>query len=184
MFKSAPRVMPPATAPPKEKKGTTKKGFSLDGVPPGPGPIESRTTRQIITGAIREHTLLGSIAAAYFNDGRRDVPTPPQASQLFFLGLNASLLFVAIQYRYMILGVEWGESAFPAASRAASAYGGQTFGDRLPVMWAVGLTASFLGLGVIGFVRRLFHGANKIQDRVNDEAVARAAKGGYPVEPP
>ncbi|KAL1503825.1 hypothetical protein AB1Y20_012292 [Prymnesium parvum] len=180
------RATPPPPPPPKLRSLSSRFSSAPRVLAPGTvpvAPLETRTTWRIVTGGLREHTLLGPLAGMLANDGRADVPTPAQATQLFFIAMDTALLLIAVQYRYNVGGVAWGEVAFPAASRAAARHNTQGFSERLPVMFAVGISAAVVGLGALALFRATFHLMNRIQDNVNALLAERAAKGGCPVEP-
>ncbi|KAL3921291.1 MAG: hypothetical protein SGPRY_004955, partial [Prymnesium sp.] len=137
----------------------------------------------IAAGVAREHSLVGPIAAVWLQDAPPELPSPPQAAQLLFVVVDFWLLFTSLQYRYAVVGVRWGEAAFPSSSRLAALKQPQNFLDRSPVMFAVGLSSAAMALTALATCRTLFLWANRIEEGVDEAAAQRAAKGGCPIRP-
>jgi len=112
---------------------------------------DDRSRRAIVMGALREHTLLGAIAAFLFGDGAK-LPTAAQAGQLLWSTVLGLLYLVCMQIRFSWLA---GANVHTMANEGAS------LSERMPRLVGVALVAGLISWPCVLIGRFLFLMANK-----------------------
>jgi hypothetical protein len=138
---------------------------------------DDRTARQILWGAVREHSLLGALVSLLYGDGPR-LPTVAQATQLLWSGLLMLLFLATVQLRYRWLGATW---ASDDATRA-----NKTLNERLPTLSTVALASALVAYAGVLVLRWLFLAVNVLHRTGADDEKPIGAKGaanGTPAAP-
>lgn len=137
-----PKVLPKEAEPTKEAAG--------------PETWDDRPIPEILKGIIREHTLIGFVAAFLLGGGPK-LPTVAQSVQLLFGSVLGLLFLTCAQLRYMWLGATWVDVAPPYNEGVSSDAAG-----RIPFLSTIGFASAVVGWTCVLCARWLFFLANQM----------------------
>ena len=114
---------------------------------------DDRSRNEICLGALREHTVVGCVAALLHGVTSPKLPTVPQAAQNFWTAMLGLLFLTVVQLRYRWLGASWESLPLDA-----------TLAERVTTISYVGIMASFVGWPSLLVLRGLFFATNRAVD--------------------
>jgi len=114
---------------------------------------DDRSRNEICMGAMREHTVIGCVAALLHGVSSPKLPTVAQAAQNFWTAMLGLLFLTVVQLRYRWLGASWESLPFDA-----------TLAERVTIISYVGIMASFVGWPCLLVLRGLFFATNRAVD--------------------